>query len=97
MTTQITPRIPVSTNEAITSFVNALPVGERFTREELLTYVSTFNFGTSKETILRALRVLKSRGVLSYEIVNSSKGIYQVTALYAEPVESASKDGIGDY
>ena len=79
-------RIPTNTNEAIVRFIQTRlsdPVSQRFTVGNLITYVESFHFGTSRDTIDRALRQLRRSGKLNYGVVNRATGTF-----VALPVES---------
>lgn len=80
-TPNLTQRIPVSTNEAITTYLAGFKVGERFTRDNLLSYVQSLNFAVGNGTIMRALRGLKNRSKVNYTVLNALTGIYQIDAV----------------
>ena len=82
-------RIPTNTNEAIALFYTKIVAADgqrfkRFTLNDVVNFVSQYNFGTTKGTIDRALRVLRKRGTLNYGVANRKLGIFQ-----AKPLEEA--------
>ena len=87
-------RIPTNTNEAIAHFIQLRlsdPLTQRFTIGNLIAYVESFHFGTSRDTVERALRQLRKSGKLNYGVVNRATGTFvalplegQVTQLYSE-------------
>ena len=87
-------RIPTNTNEAIVRFIQTRlsdSVNQRFTVSNLITYVESFHFGTSRDTVERALRQLRKSGKLNYGVVNRATGTFvalpvegQGTQLYSE-------------
>lgn len=89
MTTQ---RIPTNTNAAIISFVGPI-TGDRFTQAELIGYVNTFGFGTTSETIMRALRTLRQAGKINYSVANRKLGIFVALPLDLPATESSDNNG----
>lgn len=93
-------RIPTNTNEALVLFYNKILAtdGQRFTVNDAANFVAQYNFGTAKSTIDRALRYLRSKKKINYFLANRLQSIFQAIVVdTAAPVESASKDGIGEY
>lgn len=76
-------RIPTNTNEAIALFYTKIVAkdGQRFTLNDVVNFVGQYNFGTTKGTIDRALRVLRKRGTLNYGVANRKLGIFQAKPL----------------
>lgn len=76
---------PNNTNQALVEFYNLILAtdGQRFTNQDAVIYVEKFNFGTTVDTIKRAIRNLKSKGLINYEVANLKQGIFQALPLAA--------------
>lgn len=82
-------RIPTNTNEAIVLFYEKILAtdGQRFSPIDVVNFVQQYNFGTTNDTIKRALRNLRSTGKLNYSVVNQKQGILQALEIGKEPAQ----------
>lgn len=85
-------RAPVkkSVKQAILEFINAHPVGTRFTANELRRYVNVYATPAPGSTD-RILRDLRNRAVIGYILVDRQKSLYEVT-----PAQVTVPDATGD-
>jgi DNA-binding transcriptional regulator PaaX len=87
-----TQRIPTNTNEAIVKFYNDIlnTDGKRFAQIDLINYIQPFGFGTTVDTIKRALRSLKQAGKVNYSVVNRAQGIFVALPLEVQSSEPSN-------
>jgi DNA-binding transcriptional regulator PaaX len=89
MTTQ---RIPTNTNEAIVEFYNKVlsTDGQRFMPVDLVNFVQPFGFGTTPDTVKRALRTLRQAGKVNYSVVNRAQSIFIALPLEVQASEPSN-------
>lgn len=76
-------RIPTNTNEALVLFFSKILAtdGQRFQLIDAVNFVQQYNFGTTKGTVERSIRNLRSKGKVNYSVVNRKLGIFQALNL----------------
>lgn len=89
---------PTSIREAITKYFSERnPQDKVFTVRQLQEYVAQFNLvagfdrhkiGTTADSVSRALRELRKRGVLNYVVANHAKGLLMLVEISKQPAQT---------
>ena len=74
-------RVALNLSQAIVCFWRtkmAWPESEqrRFTANELRQYVNHYNYGTAPASANRVLRMLRTKGLVNYAVINRGKSLY---------------------
>jgi hypothetical protein len=71
-------RVALNLNQAIVEFWAKRVVAEepRFTSTELRQHVQHYNYGTAPASADRVLRMLRTKGLVNYAVINRGKSLY---------------------
>jgi hypothetical protein len=71
-------RVALNLNQAIVEFWAKRVAAEepRFTSTELRQHVQHYNYGTAPASADRVLRMLRTKGLVNYAVINRGKSLY---------------------
>ena len=80
-------RVALNLNQAIVEFWAKRVDAEepRFTSTELRQHVQHYNYGTAPASADRVLRMLRTKGLVNYAVINRGKSLYLALPLEIAP------------